>query len=335
MQRRERGPRGGRVRPATAAVLPGLVLVAALFGDACDRRSSPAGPAFGRAFWDHWGDGRAELDTYDLVFPRYGHDRAGVAVLVFVTETFSHEARVKADPDRHSARDEFPVMKLNLVQDFSTGIYDYQLMTSAFYALAPQDGRPSGSPAKIVFSAQEWCGQVFQELLPDAGRIRFASHSYFDGEGDRSGELPYPRDAVLEDGLFHWARGLAFPRLAPGESLTVPLLRSAELVRLGHVPLRWETARLSRSRESSPLDVPAGVFAADTLTVAIDGERARTWTFRVEAEAPRRILRWESTDGRRAELIRSDRLAYWKMNEPGFEEQLGRLGLSPRPPRTP
>jgi hypothetical protein len=108
-----------------------------------------------------------------------------------------------------------------------------------------------------------------------------------------------------------------------------------ERCRLRHVPFVWETARLHRSPEASPVDVPAGSFAAETLTAEIDGDLARTWTFRVEADEPHRILRWECSDGRRGDLVGSDRLAYWKMNGPGFEKELSRLGLSPRPPRTP
>ena len=88
-------------------------------------------PAFDGSFWKQWGDGQAELAGYDLIFPRYGHPRRGVAVAIFVTETFSNSARVKADPGKHPASDQFPVMKLNLVKDFQTGIYDYNTMTSS------------------------------------------------------------------------------------------------------------------------------------------------------------------------------------------------------------
>ena len=87
-------------------------------------------------FWKHWGDGRAELNGYRLVQPRYGSPRAGTAVYVFVTEDFSDALRVKADPGKHSAGDVFPVMKLNAVRDFQTGIYDYNVMTSTFLRIA-------------------------------------------------------------------------------------------------------------------------------------------------------------------------------------------------------
>jgi hypothetical protein len=105
-------------------------------------------PLLDAAFWKHWGDGQAELSGYDLTFPRYGQLRRGVAVTIFVTEPFSSSARVKADPGKHPAADEFPAMKLNLIEDYQTGIYDYNDMTSSFIALAPVNGRPAGSPVK-------------------------------------------------------------------------------------------------------------------------------------------------------------------------------------------
>ena len=72
-----------------------------------------AAPAPAQDFWAHWGDGKAELNGYALLQPRYGAVRAGTAVHVFVTEDFSDSLRVKADPGKHPASDVYPVMKLN------------------------------------------------------------------------------------------------------------------------------------------------------------------------------------------------------------------------------
>ena len=111
----------------------GAAAVAMLWGAVGSAALADGGPlTFESAdFWDVWGDGKAELAAYDLTYPRYGESREGVAVTIFVTETFSDSMRVKADPGLHPKSDEFPVMKLNLVEDFPTGIYDYNLMTSA------------------------------------------------------------------------------------------------------------------------------------------------------------------------------------------------------------
>jgi hypothetical protein len=291
-------------------------------------------PVFGADFWSHWGDGRAELAAYDLTYPRYGELRDGTAVTIFVTETFSDEARVKADPGLHAKDDELPVMKLNLVQDFATGIYDYNLLTSSFVALAPRHGRGVGAPTKISFTSQDWCGHVFHELLPDPSSIRHELHSYFDGEADRDETLAYPPDGLLEDALFHWARGFAAPFLAPGEEAHAKVLRSVENARMRHIALDWRPARLSRSAETREITVPAGTFQAEMLHVDIDGGD-RTWTFLVEEDEPRRILRWEAGDGRHAELIASTRTKYWEMHDERHADALRELGLMPRGARTP
>ena len=76
------------------------------------------------------------MNGYRLVQPRYGAKRAGTAVLIYVTEDFSDSLRVKADPGKHPASDVYPVLKLNAVRDFQTGIYDYNVMTSVFARVA-------------------------------------------------------------------------------------------------------------------------------------------------------------------------------------------------------
>src|SRR5882672_3258663 len=80
--------------PLTRAFSLGCVLLVT----SCARTPTPTvhaapagpGPEFGDAFWKHWGDGRGELAGYDLEIPRYGPLRHGVAVTIFVTETFSN-----------------------------------------------------------------------------------------------------------------------------------------------------------------------------------------------------------------------------------------------------
>ena len=165
--------------------------------------AAPA-PAFDFApFWKHWGDGQAEISTYRLVTPRYGEKREGQAVLIYVTEDMSDTLRVKADPGKHPASDVFPALKLNHVRSFQAGIYDYRIMTSTFARVA------QGFPvAKISFTSQEWCGQVYHQLLPRGASIESVSHSYFDGEADATMKLPMMPAGVLEDQLWILLRDL-------------------------------------------------------------------------------------------------------------------------------
>src|SRR5262245_37332686 len=235
-------------RRFSAALLGAAVLAIALVFARAARSAPPSAtePSFGDSFWKRWGDGKGELSSYDLTFPRYGELRKGLAITVFVTETFSNSLRVKSDPGKHPKSDEFPVMKLNLVEDFATGIYDYNEMLSSFIALAPVNGRPAGAPTKISFSSQEWCGHTWEQLLFDTRGIRATSHSYFDGQADQQRELEYPAGGISEDALLLWARGFAGPLLSPGESRTVPMLMSLQNVRHQHVPAQWRKTTLSR-----------------------------------------------------------------------------------------
>lgn len=303
-------------------------------------------PDYGATFRKHWHDGKAELAGYELRFPRYGEIRDGTAVAIFVTEPFDAVSRVKPEgPSPHR----FQAFKLNLVQDFTTGVYDYNLMTSAFVQLEEVKGRPPGSLTKVSFTGQEWCGHVYEHALFDDDGVRTIHHSYFEGEADGSPGLPYPTGGFAEDGLLLWARGLAGPRLAPGERIEVPVLRSLEHARLHHVPLAWDRATLTRGTEPEEIDVPAGHFEVRVLTATVErkaGERtypegapARAsrdeWTFYVERAFPHRIVRWTRSDGVDARLTGTARLPYWKLNGTGDAEVIRKLGLEPRPPRTP
>ena len=295
-------------------------------------------PEFPGPFWDYWSDGQAELAGYDLTIPRYRELRRGTAVAIFVTETFSDTVRVKADQGKHAAADEFPVMKLNLVEDFPAGIYDYNVMLSSFVALEAVNARSAGLLTKASFSSQEWCGHVYSQLLFDPRRIRHTLHSYFDGEQDQHNALPYPENGISEDALWFWARGFAAPKLEPGESARVPLLMSLQESRFTHRPVAWRAGTLSRSSATEEVSVPAGDFTVEKWVAALDpasGGVQRSRTFYVEQAEPHRIVRWESSDGEVAQMIAGERLQYWRMNGNDYAAAVEKLGLSRRPPRTP
>ncbi len=315
-----------RLIPCAFALISGLTTAAC--GQAvAAREPRPPPPAFDRSFWDQWGDGQAELSGYALTTPRYGELRTGSAVTIFVTETFSKRDRVKADPGKHPKDDELPVLKLNYVKSFQTGVYDYDLMTSTFLALAPAFGRDPGSPVKVSFSAQEWCGHVYHQLLfDDGGKARETSHSYFDGEADQARTTDAPNDGLVEDAALAWARGLAAPTLQPGGATTVPFLISATRARLLHRPLAWSKAELSRSATTRQATVPAGTFEVDEWRIEAG---PLTLSYLVEKAAPHRVVQWTGSDGERAELLGSTRSKYWEQHGEGFERELAKLRLKP------
>jgi hypothetical protein len=283
-------------------------------------------PYFDTKFWQVWGDGQAELNGYDLTYPRYNQLRKGVAVAIFVTEPFSNTLRVKADPGKHGPGDEFPVMKLNLVKDFQTGIYDYNTMLSSFLSLAPVNQRLAATITKASYSSQEWCGHVYSQILFGQTHARWMEHSYFDGEADQQRELQYPENGFSEDGLMLWARGMARPFMKEGDASEYPLLTSLETARGKHIPLAWTYQKLSKDAKSQNIRVPAGSFEVEVLR---ETRKDKTWrAYYVEKASPKRVIKWETSEGESAELLGSDRMKYWQMNKEGGEEALKRLGLT-------
>ena len=279
-----------------------------------------AAPVGAQDFWKHWGDGQAEVNGYRLTQPRYGEQRAGTAVLVYVTEDFSDRLRVKADPGRHPDDETYPVMKLNAVRDFRTGIYDYNVMTSAFLRVG------KGWPvAKVSFSSQEWCGHVWHQLIPRGGRVNGVFHSYFDGEADGTENLDSPEGGVFEDSLPVILRGWSGEYLKPGASRTVPFLPSLLHSRLDHVPLAWTTARIARAVATESITVPAGRFEVTTYTVQTSA--GRELTFAIEAAPPWRLIRQTGPGGEELAFRGSKRLPYWKLHANGDEKHLVDIGL--------
>jgi hypothetical protein len=293
-----------------------------LFAMALLLSANPAAAA-DDGFWRHWGDGKAEIDGYLLTQPRYGENRDGTAVLIYVTEDFSDSARVKADPGKHPPADVYPVLKLNFVRDFQTGIYDYNVLTSTFV----KTEAPGLPIAKISFSAQEWCGHVYHQLLARDGKLVGELHSYFDGEADAPLELPAPAGGVTEDAVPILARDLRGDWLKPGESRTVPFLPSALHARFAHVRQAWGEATVTRSPTANPAATTLGSLKAYQYTVAVKG--GPTTTFTIEEAAPHRLLAWHSSDGESARITGSARLPYWQLNHPGDESNLKKLGLVP------
>jgi hypothetical protein len=275
-------------------------------------------------FWDHWGDGRAELAGYRLVQPRYGAPRTGEAVLVTVTEDFLSDDLTKAERGQDRA---FPVVKLNEIRDFPTGVYDYNLMTSSFL---PLDGRlPRGLASKVSFSSQEWCGHVWDMVqIRGEDGARRVWHSYFDGEADGRQDLEIPPGTLLGDALPLLVRDLAGPLVEPGAQREVPYWPRLMDLRLDHREGGVQTATLAREAGTRSVSVPAGTFEVRRTTLTVEG---RTGHWDVELAPPHRLVAWGWDDGEAGVLTGSTRMPYWQKNGPGDEGLRAELGLGPHP----
>ena len=276
-----------------------------------------AGAASAQDFSAYWHDGKAEMDGYKLTVSRYGQERAGSAVMIYVTEPFTESKRVKVDDQTKNPEDTFDALKLNLVRDFQTGVYDYNTMVSVFTRSS------NFEPVKITFSSAEWCGHVYTELLFDATRVQISNFSYFEDES-KTRLVPLKQGVVSEDNLFILLRGLRGEFLKPGESKTVDYLPGVFFSRLTHKVLNPVKATVSRRAGSTDIDVPAGKFSVMVYDVRTDG---RNGVFYVDTAYPHRIVRWELAPDLKGELTGSKRMEYWKLNREGDEKHLQQLGI--------
>ena len=136
--------------------------------------------------------------------------------------------------------------------------------------------------------------------------VRWLRLSYFAGEGERTGEVQAGPDVLYEDALPIQLRELDGPFAAGGdwEGRIVPGLWEVRRRHDPPVPVAGAIRREAAEREGVPVT---------RFTVRV-GERTRTVD--VERAPPRRILGWETSDGERAELLGTERLAYWRLNGP-------------------
>lgn len=261
-------------------------------------------------FLKYWKSGLAELSTYAIATERYGEMREAQGVLVFVYEEVNSNTRIKVESDRTPPAKRIPVLKLNNVLKFTTGIYDYSIMTSVFAGLSgPGVNRPF-QPQKVAFSSQEWCGNVYHQLLPMPAGLISEIHSYFEAEGDSKVTLPYPKGEVLyEDELPILVRELDGDFLEPGASRKIQLVPSLWERRKRHVPLAFMPAVLTKAGPHS-LNLGGKDQKAVKWTLEYGGT---VFIYFVEAAMPKKLLAWENNRGEKGELISSIRKTYWEL----------------------
>ncbi len=229
-----------------------------------------------KEFNDYWYAGAAELNSYDLKQSRYGELREGEVVLVFVTEPFSLSKQVKLDNGAAAGADNVPVMKLNQIRKFNTGIYDYSVMTSTF---TPVDTKKYPNTLKLNTSMQEWCGHTFTQLNLQDNSYKFREFSYFESEGDTEKNIPV---AMLEEELMTRIR-INKGQLPLGE---IDLIFSTLYSRLSHKKLQVAKANISKKETDTTY-----VYSIEYL------KYNRKLTIEVQSAFPHKILSWTEDNG--------------------------------------
>jgi hypothetical protein len=246
-----------------------------------------------QTFKNHWFDGFAEINSYELIQSRYGQQRKGKAVLIFVTEDFLAKEQVKAN---QKSKTTIPVLKSNRTKNFLTGIYPYSVMSSSFSSL-----RKKHPLIKTVASIQEWCGQSYLQLNAGDKKNTIVSHSYFEGEADQNLTLP---KTVSEDELWNLIR--FDPKNLPvGE---FDLFPSLELIRLNHIEAKPVKATGSLKVGNYTLYIPT---LQRSLSIRFD----RNFPYTIEGWEEKYDHKGEQYTSR-AKRIQTERRKYWQENNP-------------------
>lgn len=272
-------------------------------------------------FKDYWYQGKAELNRYELEQARYGEIYKGYAILVFVKEDFLMHKQVKLE---HGPSDDaLPVLKMNAIRKFATGIYAYSILTSVF---TPFDIK-NVPTLKVSNSNQDWCGHTYAQINLRAGKYEGLAHSYFEDEADQTFKI---NKVLLEDEI--WARIRLNPQSLPTGELEI--FPGLYFIRLRHKKFESQKAeaQLSTIVDTSLSEEPINVYTVNYQSI----DRRLNITF--EQDFPYSILGWEetyksgwgdkakelTTRARRTNVLNTD---YWTKNSVADSTYRKMLGL--------
>ncbi len=260
-----------------------------------------------KKFGDYWFKGKAEISTYTLQQAQYGAIHPGEAILIFVTEDFRTDIQVKSEDEKNRSKST-PVLKLNAIHRFVTGIYDYSMYTSVF---TPIDRKLFPQSLKVSTTSQDWCGQTFTQINYQNNGFNITGRSYFEANVTED----YNTDkALLEDEIWTCLR-LAPERLPTGSVKIIPSTKAARLLHQKIEPLP-ATASLDNYK--------GDIFAGKSLKrYSVVYENGRTLQIVFEADFPFRIAGWEESYKSRGKMLTTratlkKRLLtdYWAQNSP-------------------
>lgn len=270
----------------------------------------------------YWYQGLGELNTYSLKQNRYQGIHEGQALLIFVSEDFLTDKQVKND--RYQNENSTKILKTNAITRFTTGIYDYSIMSSVFTPVYTKDFPRT---LKVSHTSQDWCGQTYAQInLQEDGRYQHLLHSYFEGEADQTA---VERADALEDELLNRIR-LSYKDLPVGN---VNLIPSMTFLRLRHKPYKAVAANASLEDYSGD-DFPGEDLKIYTIEYP---SLQRKVEYIFSGTAPYYIQGWKDSypsafDGvvrsTIAVRINTELQAYWgqNSNSPSYVEKRAALG---------
>ena len=263
----------------------------------------------------YWYAGKAEVSKFQLSQNRYKDEHDGELVLIFVTEDFLTDKQVKND--NYTNPNSVSVLKTNQLRRFTTGLYDYSMMTSVF---TKADG--SGTE-KITMTSQDWCGHSFVQLNRKKDHYVVELRSYFESEGDQ--EVKVKAD-LLEDEILNLLR-INPENIKTGQYAILP---SMTYLRLTHRPIEAIPAEISKTSLRRPGK------ASSSLDIHYPS-LGRRLNIIYESEAPFKIVSITDTypsmfdkKDRSTTAVKTHELydAYWSMNDPSDKAERSTLNIS-------
>jgi len=272
------------------------------------------------SFKDYWYQGKAEISIYELEQNRYQGIHPGQTTLIFVTEDFLTDEQVKNDT--YTNPNSTGILKTNLIHRFTTGIYDYSIMTSVF---TPVKTRDFPHTLKTTTSSQDWCGQSWMQVNKEGKQYALQQRSYFEKEGDVNVKAPVQ---MLEDEILNRIR-INPAALPQGD---IELLPSNQYLRLAHRAFEAVSAEASMQEYTGEEFTGAGLMQYTLKIPTL--QRELTYVF--SGKSPYQIEGWtdqypsafdqqiRKTIARRQKTVMEP---YWEQNSRGKREKRAELGL--------
>lgn len=260
----------------------------------------------------YWYAGKAEITKYNLSQNRYRDIHNGEIVLIFVTEDFLTDKQVKND--NYTNKNSTPILKTNQLRRFTTGLYDYSMMTSVFT-------RTDGSKTeKVTLGAQDWCGHSFVQVNNKNGQYDIQIRSYFESEGDQDFSI---KADLLEDELLNLIR--INPSLIKEGSFRI--LPTLNYLRLTHHKMEGQEATVSKEKLSN---------GNTTLKLTYPALK-RQLLITYQTVSPHKIISFEEAypsmfdkQERSSTATKNSEMhsAYWKLNKASDKEKRKQLSIT-------
>ena len=267
----------------------------------------------------YWYQGKAEVNSYDLQQERYGAIRPGHAILIFVTEDFLTDKQVKNETN--TSKLSTLVLKHNYIRRFTTGLYDYSIMSSVF---SPIDNINKPNALKIATTLQDWCGTSSIQLNKRKDKWTVSLRSYFEKENDQDFSID---NVYSEDELLNLIR-ISPDNLPTGNVNILPITQTSLML---HWPIKPVLVK------ATLLDYKGNDFTGKNLksyTLEFT-DLKRTISYLYESVSPYKIVGWIETyngkDGKpltsTAKLHQSSMEAYWGENKTENEKMRAPFGI--------